>query len=78
MSQSYKKSCIHCNQTIEMSDRKEGKWLPWNLDGTVHECTNRKNEKPKAEQKPEVKPLTLDQIDVRLKKVEKVLFNGGT
>ena len=59
--------------------RQEGREVvPWNLDGTVHECTNRKNEKPKAEQKPEVKPLTLDQIDVRLKRVEKVLFNGGT
>ena len=25
-----------------MSDQKEGKWLPYNEDGSVHEC-NRKN-----------------------------------
>ena len=44
----------------------------------------RNNEKTVAEageeQKPEVKSLTLDQIDLRLKRVEKMLFqsNQGT
>ena len=34
---SYKKPCIFCNQEIEMSDAS-GKWLPYNLDGTLHDC----------------------------------------
>ena len=33
----YKKSCSFCNQEIEMSDAS-GKWLPYNLDGTLHDC----------------------------------------
>jgi hypothetical protein len=45
--------------------------------------TMRNNSKPAMEeqQQPEVKehqPLTLDQIDVRLKRVEKMLFSQGT
>ena len=42
MSQSYKKSCMYCNQTIEMNDRASGKWLPYNMDGTQHDCRNQK------------------------------------
>jgi hypothetical protein len=37
MSQSYVKECIFCKNEIKMSDEK-GKWLPFNKDGTSHEC----------------------------------------
>ena len=33
----YKKPCSFCNQEIEMSGAS-GKWLPYNLDGTLHDC----------------------------------------
>ena len=32
----YQNPCINCKQQIEMSDRNSGKWLPFNLDGTLH------------------------------------------
>ena len=38
MSQSYNKSCMFCKQEIVMSDRASGKWLPYDLNGSVHEC----------------------------------------
>ena len=34
----YQNPCINCKQHIEMSDRNSGKWLPFNLDGTLHNC----------------------------------------
>ncbi|TLX90875.1 MAG: hypothetical protein E6K94_05505 [Thaumarchaeota archaeon] len=47
MSQSYVKECVFCKDKIRMSD-KEGKWLPYNQDGSQHDC--RKNgEKVKDE-----------------------------
>ena len=38
MSQSYNKSCIFCKDEIVMSDRSTGKWMPYDLNGRVHEC----------------------------------------
>jgi len=37
MSQSYVKECIFCRAKIRMSDQTS-KWLPYNEDGSVHEC----------------------------------------
>lgn len=34
----YSKECIFCKAKIRMSDQKEGKWLPYNPDGSQHEC----------------------------------------
>ena len=77
MSQSYSKSCMFCKREIVMSDRASGNWLPYDLSGTVHEC---KNKKPvqQPHQEPQQKPLTLEMMDIRLKRVEKMLFNQGT
>jgi hypothetical protein len=38
MSQSYVKECTFCKEKIQMSDKLDGKWLPYSLDGKVHEC----------------------------------------
>ena len=38
MSQSYVKQCIFCQKKIRMSDQKEGKWFPYNKNGSAHEC----------------------------------------
>ena len=33
----YVKTCTYCKNEIQMSD-KEGRWLPYNKDGTTHDC----------------------------------------
>ena len=40
MSQSYGKECIFCKAKIRMSDQI-GKWLPFNEDGSIHECKSK-------------------------------------
>lgn len=43
MSQSYVKSCVFCKESIKMSDQN-GKWLPYNQDGSQHDCKKEKND----------------------------------
>ena len=43
MSQSYVKSCVFCKESIKMSDQN-GKWLPYNQDGSQHDCKKEKKE----------------------------------
>ena len=68
-------------------DEKENKYREANT-GMLHtreRCeamknTMRNNEKPEVRQpepQQEQKPLTLEMMDIRLKRVEKVLFNQG-
>ena len=45
MSQSYVKECIFCKEKIRMSDQKEGKWLPYNQDGSLHDCKKKMDQK---------------------------------
>jgi hypothetical protein len=33
----YVKTCTYCKSEIQMSD-KEGRWLPFNKDGSTHDC----------------------------------------
>jgi hypothetical protein len=47
MNQPYKKNCMYCNQEIMMSD-ETGKWLPYNNDGSSHDCKT-KGKEAKAE-----------------------------
>jgi hypothetical protein len=37
----YVKECIFCKQSIKMSDKEGGKWLPYNQDGSQHDCKNK-------------------------------------
>jgi hypothetical protein len=73
----YTKPCTTCKQQIRMSNNAGGKWLPYNLDGSPHRClpADRYTPKPTNEQKQQ--PLSLEQIDARLKRVESLLFNEG-
>ena len=51
-----------------MSDKGAGKWLPYDLDGDVHECkTNSTGIK-----RIETKALSLEEIDARLRRVESI------
>ena len=49
-----------------------GKWGAYNSDGSYHQCLGLGK---KQEPVTEVKPLTLGELDIRLKRVEKMLFN---
>lgn len=33
----YAKTCSFCQQVIKMND-KDGKWLPYNKNGSTHDC----------------------------------------
>jgi hypothetical protein len=67
MSQSYQKPCRDCKQEITMMELN-GKWGAYNSDGSFHQCK-------KNGQGPE--PLTLEALDVRLKRVEAMFVGGG-
>jgi hypothetical protein len=70
MSQSYTKGCRDCGQQIRM-DQVNGKWAAYELDGSgFHTC---KQQQQKREQQPQ--KLTLEMVDIRLKRVENMLFN---
>ena len=51
MSQSYNKPCIYCKQEIVMSDRTSGNWLPYDLNGQVHDCKSSNTGTKKVETK---------------------------
>jgi len=56
MAQSYVKPCIYCKEEIEMSD-KEGKWLPYNKNGSPHDC------------KKNGKEITLEMVTKKLESI---------
>ena len=79
MSQSkYNKNCRDCKQQITMMEMN-GRWGAYNLDGSYHQCLSKPlpAEVKRAAAGGEVKPLTLEGMDVRLKRVENMLFNQG-
>jgi hypothetical protein len=63
----YVKACSTCKQEIRMSNNS-GKWQPFNLDNTAHRCFGKKEETAK-------KPLTVEDLDLRLKIVESILLS---
>jgi hypothetical protein len=75
MSQSYSKTCMYCKEKIEMSDKASGNWYPYNMDGTPHDCRNQ-TKTSTGTKKVETRPLSLEELDTRLKRVE-AMFNGG-
>ena len=68
----YVKECIFCKAKIRMSD-KEGKWRPYNEDGSEHDC-KKKNEDitkvnntiKKIEKENQRTSLSVDEIVRRL------------
>lgn len=74
---------MYCKQEIKMTE-KLGRWYPSDLDGGIHYCEAKKQQQqsqPKQEpKKPELKnlleaQLLLEQLDARLKRVEKMMSN---
>jgi hypothetical protein len=62
---------MFCKKEIVMSDRTSGNWLPYDLNGQVHDF---KNQNQTGTKKVETKPLTLESLDVRLKRVEAIVI----
>lgn len=46
----YVKECTFCKAKIQMSD-KSGSWLPYNQDGSQHDCKKNVPSKPKQDTK---------------------------
>ena len=77
----YTKTCIYCKAEIRMSNKDEGKWLPYNFDGSAHDC------KPPNKVSPEDRihntvsdaskgkiPLTVEE---RLARLEEAVFGDA-
>ena len=60
-----------------MSDRASGNWLPYDLNGTVHEC-KKENQTATGTKKVETKTktLSLEEIDARLKRIESIVIGS--
>lgn len=74
---SYSKPCIFYKQEIKMSN-DSGNWLPYNLDNSPHECReSTKKDNKTTSITTEKNQSTLEDLDTRLQKVEKVLFGDN-
>ena len=58
-----------------MSDRGAGKWLPYDLNGSVHDCKKETGTR-KVETNNNQQPLTLEQIDARLRRIEAIIIGS--
>lgn len=77
----YTKPCIYCKAEIRMSNKNEGKWLPYNLDGSAHDCkpSDQKSGEDQfhntaANSNREKKPLTVEE---RLARLEEAVFGDA-
>lgn len=58
-----------------MSDQKEGKWLPYNLDDSQHECKKQDNGngEEKEQSKEARKEFTLEQVRKKLEPIGTII-----
>ena len=61
-----------------MRGRSAGKWLPYSLNGSEHECktTNTNTSTSTGIKKVETRQLSLEEIDARLKRVELIVIRA--
>lgn len=70
MSQSYVKECTFCKEKIRMSDQKEGTWLAYNQDGSVHECKKKNgNGNSNSSENQKKQEITLEQVRKKLESI---------
>jgi hypothetical protein len=65
---------MYCNREIVMSDRSNGNWYPYNVDGSPHDCRTQTQTKT-GTNKVETKTLSLEEIDARLKRLESIVID---
>jgi hypothetical protein len=58
---------MFCKNEIVMSDRGAGKWLPYNLDGSTHECKTTSTNMSTGTNNVKTRPLSLEE---RVKRLE--------
>jgi hypothetical protein len=66
---------MFCKQEIVMSDKGAGKWLPYNLDGSAHECKNQNQTTGTKKVETNNRPLSLEELDARLKRLESICID---
>ena len=62
---------MFCKREIVMSDRTSGNWLPYDLNGQVHDCKANNT----GTKKVETRALTFESIDARLKRLESIVID---
>jgi hypothetical protein len=63
----YVKECIFCKNKITMSN-EIGKWLPYNKDGSSHDCRSNGNGKTNGNGQSR-KEYTLDEVQKKLESI---------
>jgi hypothetical protein len=67
---------MYCNREIVMSDKSSGNWYPYNMDGSPHDCRNQTQTKTSTgTKKLETRPLSLEELDARLKRLESIVID---
>jgi hypothetical protein len=79
----FTKTCIYCNKEIRLSNDL-GRWLPFNLDNSPHECKKQSGytqQQPQQQQKQvqehksnSTSTLSFEEINDRLRRLEKAVF----
>ena len=59
----FEKTCTYCKAKIKLSD-KQGKWLPFNLDGSSHDCRKQEPKDHTVKIDEIIKKLTAISIDL--------------
>ncbi len=79
---------MFCKHEIIMSDKASRNWLPYNMDGTAHECKSQNQTGTKTLKEGQqigtpqqfvrevMEGPKLKELDDRLKRVEALLFKG--
>jgi len=60
----YEKECIFCKNKITMSN-ENGKWLPYNNDGSSHDCRTKTNGNGNGQNQK----YTLDEVQKKLESI---------
>jgi hypothetical protein len=76
----YPKSCVYCKAEIRMTNKNEGKWLPYNLDGSVHNCKPSDQTPPEAQLHNTVTYASKEKklsVEERLARLEEAVFGDA-
>ena len=62
----FEKTCTFCKAKIKLSDKEGGKWLPFNLDGSSHDCRNKQGTEAASVKTQE---FTLEAVQKKLESI---------
>ena len=51
-----------------------GSWLPFNTDGSAHICKDKTQTQKEVQEQQNKSTLTMEELDARLKKVERIVL----